>query len=95
MSDFSISAEPRTVTGKHVSKLRREDVIPAVVYGKGIEPTLIQFDGQPLRALFRAGAKTEQIALTVDGKTHNVVVKELQRHVTRGDLVHIDFQIVE
>lgn len=95
MSDFNISAEPRTIIGKHVKKLRREDIVPGVIYGKEFEPIHIQFEGMPLRALFRAGAKTEQITVTVDGKSYQTVVKELQRHVTRGDLMHLDLMIVQ
>ncbi len=95
MSDFNISAEPRTVVGKHVKKLRRQDIIPGVIYGKGVEPQHVQFAGMPLRALFRAGAKTEQITVTVDGTAHKTVVQELQRHLTRGDLMHLDLMVVE
>lgn len=94
MSDFSISAEPRTVLGNHVKTLRRQDIVPGVIYGKGVEPQHVQFDGPTLRTLFRRGGKTEEISVTVGGATHKVIVQELQRHITRGDLMHLDLMVV-
>ncbi len=91
MSEYAISAELRTVTGKKVKMLRQAGKTPGVIYGGGEEAIAIEVSSAELAAIFRAGGKSEQIAVTVDGATHNVTVQELQRHITRGDLMHIDF----
>ena len=94
MSQYKVTAERRTVVGKNVKDLRLAGITPGVVYGKGGEAIAIQTNTHDLAAVFRAGGKNEQIALTVDGQTETVIVKELQRHITRGDFIHIDFMRV-
>ena len=90
MADFGIVAEPRTIVGKKVKQLRLQGLVPAVMYGKE-EPVNLQLDDRKLREIFRAGAKDAQIDLTIGGEKKMVIVRELQRHVLRGDLLHVDF----
>ena len=92
MATFEISAEPRSVIGKKVKLLRKDGITPGVIYGDRIDPVIIQLSTAKLLSLFRAGGKRGQIGVTVAGDTYQVIVKELQRHITRGDLVHVDFQ---
>ena len=92
MVTYEISAEPRTVIGKKVKTLRKNGITPAVIYGSGIDPVAIQLDTARLLSIFRKGGNKGELAVTVGGDTHRVIVKELQRHITRGDLVHVDFQ---
>lgn len=94
MSDYAISAELRSVVGKKVKTLRANGITPAVIYGNGLDPIAIQLKEAELAAVFRAGGKNEQINVSVDGTTHTVVVQELQRHITRGDFIHVDFLTV-
>lgn len=95
MSEFKISAEPRSVIGKQVKQLRRADIVPGNIYAKGVASKNIQFNGMELRSLLRRGGKTEIIELTINDASHNVVIKELQRHPTKDHLIHLDLQIVE
>ena len=91
MDQIELSAEPRAVIGKQVKALRRQGVLPANIYGGG-ESTPIQVEARPaLHALARAG-KTQLIRLSLGGgQATNVMVKDYQRHPTRGDLLHVDF----
>ena len=91
MDAIELSAEPRSVIGKQVKVLRRQGVLPANVYGGG-ESTPIQVELRPAQhALARAG-KTQLIKLSLaGGQATNVMVKDFQRHPTRGDLLHVDF----
>lgn len=90
MSEFRLAAEPREIVGKQVKRLRREGLVPAVIYGKS-EPELLQMSDRELRTCFRRGGKDAQLLIDIGGKERMVVVQDLQRHVTRGDLLHIDF----
>ncbi len=86
----SIAAEPRTVVGKKVKQLRRQGWIPAVIYGQR-DSMNIQIESSPLRrALFAAGG-TNLIDVSVGENTRTVLAREVQRHLTRGDLIHVDF----
>jgi large subunit ribosomal protein L25 len=70
-------------------RLRREGLVPGVVYGGGKDPVPFQVDARSLRlALSHAGAVLD---LTVDGEDSTpVVLKELTRHAVTGDAIHVD-----
>lgn len=91
MDQIELSAEPRSVIGKQVKALRRQGLLPANIYGGG-ESTAIQVEVRPAQhALARAG-KTQLIRLNVAGTPPtNVMVKDYQRHPTRGEILHVDF----
>lgn len=85
-----IAAAPRTVTGKQVKQLRRSGYIPAVIYGQG-EPEHIQIENLPLRRVLRHASTTHLINLDLGTQVRTVLAREIQSHVTRGDLLHVDF----
>ena len=94
MSDrIDIAAEPRTVTGKKVKRLRRKGLIPAVIYGQD-ETVHIQMENLTLRRVLRQAGTTNLVDVAVGKKKRTVLVREIQSHVTRGDLIHVDFQEV-
>jgi large subunit ribosomal protein L25 len=95
MSDrVTIVAEPRAVTGKKVKQLRREGVVPGVIYGQS-EPVKIQMDVKPLRRALRVAGTGQLVEINVDGKGYTVLAREIQQHVTRRDIIHVDFLEVD
>ncbi|GBD09920.1 General stress protein CTC [Candidatus Thermoflexus japonica] len=96
MAELVLSAKPRTVTGKRVKALRRQGWIPAVLYGRHIQPMAIQVEGKELqRVLAQARGGTRLITLHVDGQTHLALIREVQREPIRREILHVDFQAVE
>jgi large subunit ribosomal protein L25 len=71
-------------------RLRRSGAVPGVVYGGGDEPAHFSVDARTLRnTLARSGAILQ---VSFDGGADSpVLVKDVQRHPVRGDVVHIDF----
>lgn len=96
MSDvrLAIEAEPRTVVGKQVKQLRREGMIPAVIYGTQ-DPVTIQLENKMLRRVLRRAGTTNLIDISFGGQKRTVLAREIQQHLTRGDLIHVDFQEVD
>lgn len=86
----TIAAQPRTVVGKQVNRLRRDGWIPAVVYGQNA-PLHIQLENLTLRRVLREVGTTHLLDIDVAGNPRTVLVREIQKHVTRGDLLHVDF----
>jgi large subunit ribosomal protein L25 len=70
-------------------RLRREGLVPGVVYGGGEEPQHFAVDARTLRnTLAHAG---QVIEVQIDGgAATNVLIKDVQRHPVRGDAVHVD-----
>lgn len=96
MAKISLSAERRELTGKAVKKLRRDGIIPIVVYGGPLDGALsLQVSERELsRVLTQAGA-TQVVDLDVEGDSYPVLARVAQRHPTRHELVHVDFLAVD
>lgn len=93
MSETVLVAETGRATGSANSRrLRREDAIPAVVYGQGMEPISITVARRDLRiALSGSAGMNTVLDLTVDGNVYPAIVKEIQRHPVRRTVQHVDF----
>ena len=69
-------------------RLRREGLVPGVVYGGGDAPQHFAVDARLLRnTLAHAG---QVIEVSVDGASTNVLIKDVQHHPVRGEAVHVD-----
>jgi len=91
MAGIQIKAQKRNVIGKQVKGLRREGKVPAVVYGAGLEPTAIELQAREAeKALARVSGAT-LLDLELEGATHKVLVREIQRHSIRRNVRHVDF----
>lgn len=85
-----VAAEPRTITGKKVKQLRRVGIVPAVIYGKN-EPDSIQLDRKQLRRVLKIASTSQLVDVEISGEKRTVLAREIQQHVTRGDIMHVDF----
>ncbi|MBY5161932.1 50S ribosomal protein L25 [Salsipaludibacter albus] len=93
---IELTASTRTKHGKGASgRLRKTGRVPGIVYGHGVEPTALDVDALQLyHALHTDAGRNVLIRLEVEGETHLSIVKDLQRHAVRGDVMHVDFQAV-
>ena len=98
MSDaFTLIAEKRDLEGKGASRrLRRlAGKIPAIVYGGKSAPANVQLIHKDLvKSLENEAFYSHIISLVVDGKAEDVVLKDLQRHPSKPQILHADFQRV-
>jgi large subunit ribosomal protein L25 len=95
---FELNAQKRTQHGKAYSRRLRqfEGTLPAVVYGAGQEPVSITVKQNELRILLNhEGIFSHLLNLKVDEKAEQVIIKDLQRHPWRQEILHIDFQRVK
>jgi large subunit ribosomal protein L25 len=93
MADAILEAEVRTAGGKGpAGRLRREGLVPAVVYGLGEESLPVTVSARELGHLLagEAGANT-LITLKVDGKSQLTLARQIQRNPVKGTYVHVDF----
>ena len=95
MDQVRIQAEPRTVTGKQVKVLRRQGLVPLVVYGRN-EPVNVQaseFDTK--RAILRAGGQLIEFEIKGEKRPRMVLAREEQYDVISGMLLHADMYEVD
>ena len=94
---IELNAELRTDTGKGASRrLRHANKIPAILYGAGKDPenlALAQKDVQ--YELQHEAFFTQVLELNIGGKKQDVLLRDLQHHPYKQDIMHMDFQRVE
>ena len=93
MAEINLQATTGRELGSGPSKrIRAEGKVPGVVYGLDADPIPVTVEWRPLReALTTDAGLNALIDLDVDGDVSLTVVKDLQRHPIRGDVLHIDF----
>jgi large subunit ribosomal protein L25 len=92
MSTVLVAETGRPTGSANSRRMRREEHIPAVVYGQGMQPITISVVRRDLRhALSGPAGVNTVLDLTVDGKVFPAIVKELQRHPVRRTVAHVDF----
>lgn len=93
MKATQLNATKREKAGKGASRaIRREGLIPAVIYGDKKEPLAIALEEKVLVAeMGKAGIWTRQYEINVDGQKHHVLCQDIQKHPVSNRPVHADF----
>jgi large subunit ribosomal protein L25 len=93
MPDITLATEKRTQLGSRpAGRLRRQGKVPAVVYGLGADSVSVTVPSRELQHILagESGANT-LITLDVEGESVLTLARQIHRHPTRGELVHVDF----
>ncbi|HEY4669524.1 MAG TPA: 50S ribosomal protein L25 [Tepidiformaceae bacterium] len=93
----TIHAIPRTVLGKQVKQLRRQGILPANVFGKGLESIAIQLDSRDFGRTMKTGNVRSMFELKIEGESRarHVIVRGLSRKGGMGEPIHVDFYQVD
>ncbi|MCK5889070.1 MAG: 50S ribosomal protein L25/general stress protein Ctc [Methylococcales bacterium] len=95
-NEFEFIAESRDFSGKSAARAsRRGGKVPAVVYGNEAEPKTIVLDHNDVsKHLSREAVYSHILDLNIDGKTEKTILKAVQRHPVRPQILHLDFMRV-
>lgn len=89
---LQIGAKNRDLVTTSPKAVRREGFIPAVLYGHNVKSTNLSVPSNEFEKLFRKAGESTLIELTTeDGKVHNVLIQEVQRHFLTTKPIHVDF----
>lgn len=93
MAEIILQATPRPPQGtRPARRLRAEGKVPGVVYGLGVDPITLTVEWRELRAaLITEQGLNAVINLEIDGSRTPTLVKDMQRHAVRRNVLHIDF----
>lgn len=96
MSSEKIVAEKRTEFGKGAARrIRRENKIPAVVYGHGADPIHLTLPGHATMMALKHHGANALLELDIDGKTQLALTKQVQVDDVRRVIEHVDFVAVK
>src|SRR2546430_6136487 len=94
MAIVSFNATARNATGKGGARsLRTQGQIPAVIYGHGREPQPLSLNARDLdKMLGHIQAESTVIEVSFGGTTSKTLIREIQRHPIKRQILHVDFQ---
>ena len=94
MASAQLSAVVRKDIGKGVARtLRRDGQVPAVIYGRTRQPLSLTVPARDFdRLLEKFAAENTVIELMIDGAMSRTLIREIQRHPVKRNVLHVDFQ---
>jgi large subunit ribosomal protein L25 len=92
MDSISLSARPRSETGRHVQALRREGAVPAVLYGHKVAAQALSVDAKEMARTWQHAGRTHLVDVHVEGHkgARKAIIKDLQIHPRSGHILHVD-----
>ena len=93
MADATLIAQRRPDAGKGpAGRVRREGLVPAIVYGLGSENVSVSVSQRELMHILSGGTGMNTlISLNIDGTEELAIARQLQRHPVKGTVIHVDF----
>jgi large subunit ribosomal protein L25 len=97
MATTEVNAVTRSVQGTGASRrLRRSGKVPGIVYGANQGAQVIELDHSAIMLQLRHEAFHASIlTMNIDGKKENVLLRDIQMHPWKREVLHIDFQLVD
>lgn len=90
MKRESLKAEKRTIIGKRVKHLRRDGILPANMFGKGIKSLSIQLPLKDFQEVYKKVHETGLVDLSVEGETHPILIQNVHSHPMTHTPLHAD-----
>jgi len=96
MEQIELKVQKRKMLGKKVKRLRREGLVPAVLYGHGIESVPLQVEERELNRVLNRAGEHRLIALKIGGsrRAQAALIRDVQWDVITGRPLHVDFYAV-
>lgn len=94
--DLELTLDARAAQGKANKRLRREGIVPGVVYGKGEGSTNVQVNAKTFETLYRAAGRTSVVKFRLPGasRASSGFIKSVQRHPLSRQAIHVDYYLV-
>lgn len=90
MQSITLDPRPRETGKKATKAVRREGLVPCVLYGAHTEPVHFAVETLQLRPLIHT-AETYRVGISMDGEDHEAIVKETIFHPITDAPIHVDF----
>lgn len=98
METLELRATPREIIGgTQVKALRREDVVPGIIYGHGIDPIAVQFDSREVEKAISQAGTSSTVQVYVEGirDPYLAIFRDVQYHIIKRNVIHLDLQALD
>jgi len=87
-----LKARKRKILGKKVKKLRKMNLIPAIVYGHNISSIPVEVEKKEFEKVFKSAGESTIIDLKIDDeKPIKVLIHDVSYHPLTDEIIHVDF----
>ena len=86
-----LSTKIRKTLGSKTETLRKEGLIPAVLYGPQTKPVLLKVDSKEFKKTYSEAGESSLISLKIGKKTRKVLIHDVQLHPLTDEFIHVDF----
>lgn len=94
MHEISLKLDPREETGKKVSKLRQQGLVPSVVYGGKAEPVSTQSEFVSTTKVIKEAGRHTPVHLTIDGKKQLAIIQSIDIDPVKHLVRHVSFRSI-
>lgn len=91
MKRLKLAVEKRKILGKNVKKLRREDILPANIYGKDIKSLSVQVPYKEFERVYKEAGETGLVDVEIAGEIKPSLIHNLQQDYYNHRILHVDF----
>ncbi len=92
---INLTLDERTQQGKKVARLRKEGLVPGVIYGQGFDPILVQSPYPAVEKAVRSAGKHTPVQVTVGGKKKIAMIKDVDRDPVKARIRHVALHAVK
>ncbi len=91
MQKTTIKAQPRVIIGRQAKSLRRQGLVPAVIYGRGFNPLPIQIPVKEFERVYAEVGESSVVYLSINNEDHPTIIHDVVRDAVNDSYVHADF----
>lgn len=92
---IEVTLDTREVRGKKVAQLRKDGIVPAVVYGPGMKPVNVQIARNVMEKVYRQAGNHTPVHLAIGGKKRIAMIKDVEFDVVKHVITHVSFHAVK
>ncbi|MFO0703243.1 MAG: 50S ribosomal protein L25 [Patescibacteria group bacterium] len=89
---IKLNCEPRVKLGKQTKALRKLGLIPAVIYGEGMEPLSVSVTEKDFSIAFKQAGETNIVECAIDGQSIPTLISDISIHPVLDKVLHVDFK---
>lgn len=94
MTHYAVQTTKRAIIGKKVAAIRSTGIVPATIYGKGIESMSVSLKTQDAEDLYKKAGHSSVVDVSVDGQVYPCLIADLSRHPVSHALLNMQFRKV-
>lgn len=95
MDKLTLKVEERKTKGRKVKRLRKEGILPGVIFGKDVKSENIKFNEKEFDKIFNKAGETSIVELSLGKGSKPTLIKNIQKDPVTGKFLHVDFYQVD